>query len=186
MLKNNSPRIEWAINLCDIQDTDIVLEIGFGPGVGISMAAAKTKLGKIYGLDFSKDMMKKATRYNRSFIENGRVELRLGELKPAPFPDNFFDKIFAVNVVYFWPQPEGELKEIARMLKPGGRVVLCLSDRLSMDAVPFTNTGVFHKYTAQEFLPVISACPFSRVTFESSVQIRNGKEMLAHCFVAIR
>jgi ubiquinone/menaquinone biosynthesis C-methylase UbiE len=186
MLKNNSPRIEWTIKVCDIQDTDIVLEIGFGPGIGISLAAAKTKLGKMYGLDFSKAMMKKATRFNKVLIENSRVELRLGDLNPSPFPGNFFDKIFAVNVVYFWPHPEKELNEIARMLKPGGKVVLCLSDRVSMDSVPFTNTGVFHKYTAEEFLPVINACAFSKVTYESSVQMRDGKEMLAHCFIATK
>jgi SAM-dependent methyltransferase len=186
MLNNNSPKIEWAIKLCDIQDTDIVLEIGFGPGIGISMAATLAKQGKIYGLDFSKAMMKKASRYNKVLIGNGKVVLRLGDLNPAPFPGNFFDKIFAVNVVYFWPRPEKELNEIARMLKPGGRAVFYLSDRLSMDLIPFTNTGVFHKYTAEEFFSVISACAFSGVTYQSSVQMRDGKEFLGHCFVAIK
>jgi ubiquinone/menaquinone biosynthesis C-methylase UbiE len=158
MAKYNRARIARAIAMCAIQETDVVLEIGFGPGIGIAMAAALAKYGKIFGLDFSKAMVRKASRRNRSLIAAGKVELNFGDLNPAPFPDNFFDKIFAVNVVYFWPQPARELGEIARMLKPGGRLVLYFTDRLAMDAVPHTNTGVFHKYTAEEFLPIISRC----------------------------
>jgi SAM-dependent methyltransferase len=184
MVKNNPDRIAWAIDMCNIRETDVVLEIGFGPGIGIAMAAALAKQGKIFGLDFSKDMVKKASRRNRVLIDAGNVELKFGSLNPAPFPGNSFDKIFAVNVVYFWPRPEQELGEIARMLKPGGRAVLYFSDRLFMDTVPYTNTGVFKKYTAEEFLPVISGCAFSKVRFESKVHMRMGKEFLGHCFIA--
>jgi SAM-dependent methyltransferase len=148
------------------------------------MAAALAKRGKIFGLDFSKAMVKKASGRNRSLIAAGKVELTLGDLNPAPFPDSFFDKIVAVNVVYFWPQPGRELGEIARMLKPGGRAVLYFSDRLAMDAVPHTNTGVFHKYTAEEFLPIISRCAFRNVRYESKIEIRMGREFLGHCFIA--
>jgi ubiquinone/menaquinone biosynthesis C-methylase UbiE len=184
MIKNNPDRIAWAVDMCEIRETDIVLEIGFGPGIGIAMAAALARRGKIFGLDFSKDMVRKAARRNKSLIAAGKAELKLGSLAPAPFPDNFFDRIFAVNVVYFWPRPEQELGEIARMLKPGGRVALFLSDRISMDTIPYMNTGVFRKYTAEEFLPVISRCPFSKVRYESKVHMRMGKEFLGHCFVA--
>jgi SAM-dependent methyltransferase len=184
MIKNNADRIAWTFDMCNIRETDVVLEIGFGPGIGIAMAAARAKQGKIFGLDFSKDMVKKASRRNKALIAAGSVELKFGSLNPAPFPDIFFDKIFAVNVVYFWPRPELELGEIARMLKPGGRAVLYFSDRLFMDTVPYTNTGVFKKYTAEEFLPVISRCPFSSVRYESKVHMRMGKEFLGHCFIA--
>jgi ubiquinone/menaquinone biosynthesis C-methylase UbiE len=184
MIKNNPDRIAWAIDMCNIQETDVVLEIGYGPGIGIAMAAALAKRGKIFGLDFSRDMLKKATRRNKALIAAGNVELKFGSLNPAPFPDNFFDRIFSVNVVYFWPRPEQELGEIARMLKPGGRAVFYFSDRLFMDTVPYTNTGVFRKYTAEEFLPVISRCPFSKVRYESKVHMRMGMEFLGHCFIA--
>ena len=70
------------------------------------------------------------------------------------------------------------------MLKPGGRLVLYFTDRLAMDAVPHTNTGVFHIYTAEEFLPIISRCEFSNVKRESKVETRMGREFLGHCFIA--
>jgi hypothetical protein len=53
-----------------------------------------------------------------------------------------------------------------------------------MDAVPHTNTGVFHKYTAEEFLPIISRCAFGNVKYESKIEIRMGREFLGHCFIA--
>jgi SAM-dependent methyltransferase len=184
MEKSNMDEIKWALELCAIRAYDIVLEIGFGHGRGIAMAAAHAAQGKVFGLDFSKDMVKKAAKLTRALVSAKRVELKLGDLNPAPFPGDFFDKIFAVNVVYFWPDPRKELNEIARMLKPGGRAVLYLSDRRSMDAIPATNTGVFHKYTADEFLPIISSCAFRNVRYESRVQTVKGREFLGHCFIA--
>ncbi|HUI93661.1 MAG TPA: class I SAM-dependent methyltransferase [Chitinivibrionales bacterium] len=184
MEKNNRARIERAIDKCEIREADTVLEIGFGPGIGIALAAQRLKSGKIFGLDFSRSMVKKASRRSRQLIKSGKAELMFGDMDPAPFPDNFFDRIFAVNVVYFWPLPERELGEIFRMLKPGGRAVLYFSDRLAMDTVPYTNTGVFRKYTAEEFLPVMQRGGFKTVTCESAVETRAGREMLGHCFVA--
>ncbi len=186
MLRNNRTKIEWAVHLCDIQENDVVLEIGFGPGIGIATAAALATKGKVYGLDFSRAMVRRAARHNRALVKTGRVILLFGDAGDAPFADNFFDRLFAVNVVYFWPDPRCELSEVLRILKPGGRAVFYVTDRLSMDATPYTNTGVFHKYTAQEFLPVLQGTAFSSVRYESTTQTRNGKPVLGHCFIAVK
>jgi SAM-dependent methyltransferase len=186
MTQNNSPKIQWAVDKCDIRATDTVLEIGFGPGHGIRMAAARATGGIVYGLDFSPTMVKKASRYNRPLIAAGKVRLTLGDLNPAPFADKFFDRIFAVNVVYFWPTPEQELSEIVRILKPGGKAVFYLSDRHSMAKIGFTNTGVFTKYTADEFRSVLSSCNFTAIESETRVSLRNGIEFTGHCFTATR
>jgi ubiquinone/menaquinone biosynthesis C-methylase UbiE len=52
------------------------------------------------------------------------VRCSLGEAAHIPYPDQRFDKAFAVHVIYFWPQPQQELREIRRVLRPGGLLVL--------------------------------------------------------------
>jgi ubiquinone/menaquinone biosynthesis C-methylase UbiE len=183
MLKNNRQKIEWTVTLCDIREDSFVLEIAFGPGVGIEIASSLASRGKVYGLDFSRSMLRRASAHNKSSIRSGKVSLQFGSAASIPFPDNFFDRVFEVNVAYFWPEPRRELMEIARVLKPRGKAALYLTDRLSMDASGFANTGVFKKYTAEEFLPILQTGLFSKVHYETSTQNMTGRSVVAHCFV---
>ena len=183
MSQRNVTRTQWTIDACDIRPGHVVLEIGFGPGYGLAMAAERAAEGTVYGLDFSSFMVKMAARKNRGLVAAERVVLVKGDLSPAPFQNDFFDRIFAVNVAYFWPKPLAELSEIKRILKPGGRAVLYLSDRLSMDSIPVTNTGLFTKYTAQEFMAVLSGAVFARIDFETKTEEVQGIQFTGHCFV---
>jgi len=183
MSRRNIPRTQWAIDKCDIGSLHTVLEIGFGPGYGLAMAAARASEGTVYGLDFSPAMVKMAARRNQALVAAGKVRLVKGDLAPAPFADNFFNRVFAVNVVYFWREPRRELSEIRRILKPGGKAALYLSDRHSMDSIDFTNTGVFTKYTADEFRTVLEGVGFSHVESETKTELVQGVEFTGHCFV---
>jgi|WetSurMetagenome_2_1015567.scaffolds.fasta_scaffold00017_31 SAM-dependent methyltransferase len=169
---------------CDILPNHTVLEIGFGPGYGLSMAAARAYNGTVYGLDFSEAMCKMASRRNRALVAASRVRLINGGLTPAPFENAFFDRTAAVNVAYFWPEPRRELSEILRILRPEGKAVFYLSDRHSMDLMPVTNTGVFAKYTAPEFCAVLSSAGFSRVEYETKTETLKEIRVSGHCFVA--
>ena len=66
-------------------------------------------------------------------IESGRVELRLGTVDNLPFDDDTFDAGIAVNCIHPWPDPMRGLKELARTLRPGGRVAVAIS-RFSFEA----------------------------------------------------
>jgi ubiquinone/menaquinone biosynthesis C-methylase UbiE len=184
MKRSNTPCIEWAITKCNIQPSDTVLEIGFGPGIGITMAAEKLETGKLYGLDFSSAMFKTAMRRNKQLIKRGRVELVCGPLFPAPFADNFFNSVFGVNIIYFWPKPENELSGIQRMLKPGGIAVFFLSDKYSLNKIPCTKTDIFRKYTADEFIQLLAKCGFESIDVETRKDLRGGLEMTGHCVSA--
>jgi SAM-dependent methyltransferase len=186
MTGRNIPRTEWAIDKCDIRTGHVVLEIGFGPGYGLAMAAARAADGTVYGLDFSPAMVRMASRRNRDSVAAGKVRIVNGDLSPAPFAADFFDRIVAVNVAYFWPKPERELSEIKRILKPDGKAAFYLSDKASMGASAFTNTGVFTKYTAEEFRLVLSACGFGAIESETRTQFVNGNEVVGHCFLVMK
>ncbi len=183
MARRNIPRTEWTIDKCDIGPRHKVLEIGFGPGYGLAMAAARAAEGTVYGLDFSPLMARMARRRNRALVASGKIRIVKGDLSPIPFADNLFDRVFAVNVVYFWPKPAKELSEIKRVLKPGSKAAFYLTDKGSMAGHAFTRTGIFTTYTAHEFRDVLEVCRFSAVNCETRVRTVGGAQTAEHCFV---
>ncbi|HEY6973315.1 MAG TPA: class I SAM-dependent methyltransferase, partial [Nitrospiraceae bacterium] len=108
----NREGIDWTINLLEIQPTDHVLEIGFGPGHGIQQAASLATQGRVAGVDFSHTMLEQASQHNAMAIDSGLVELCLGDATSLLYPENTFHKVFATNVIYFWSDPLVNLQEL--------------------------------------------------------------------------
>ncbi len=115
-----------AIAHLDLQPNDRVLEIGFGPGRAIRMAAERVPNGLVAGLDHSPIMVNQAAFRNRKLIRAGAVEVRLGDVARILHGDNACDKVFAVNSFHYWPAPESALSEIHRVLRPDGTLVLTI------------------------------------------------------------
>lgn len=125
-IKNRS-RGEWVVSLLELESTDRVLEIGFGPGVDVRRARRLVTSGLIAGVDPSHEMLRQARRRNADTRE--RIDLRLGSAVALPFGDSHFDKVFASNSVQFWPDLDTGLVELHRVLRPGGRVVISIQPR---------------------------------------------------------
>jgi SAM-dependent methyltransferase len=104
---SNRQRNRWVASLLDVQPTDRVLEIGFGPGLAIADLSQRVgPAGRVYGIDHSDVMLRHATRRNADAIKAGRVTLTLGSVEHLPPAlDGPFDAILAVNSVGFWPAP---------------------------------------------------------------------------------
>jgi ubiquinone/menaquinone biosynthesis C-methylase UbiE len=124
MALKNRERNAWAVGLLDLQRSDHVLEIGFGPGWAIQQMAARATTGFVAGVDPSEVMVRQASRRNAAALRAGRVELRQSFNAPLPYGDARFDKVLAVNSMQFWPDALAGLQEVRRVLKPGGRVVI--------------------------------------------------------------
>lgn len=101
-----------------------VLEIGFGPGVAIEMAASIARDGLVAGVDVSDVMVRQARRRNARALSEGRVDLRRGSVTELPDFGAPFDVVFAVNTLHHWADPERGLGEILRLLRPGGMVAI--------------------------------------------------------------
>jgi ubiquinone/menaquinone biosynthesis C-methylase UbiE len=112
------------VALLDIQAGDHVLEIGFGPGLAIQEAAALASSGLVAGVDRSEVMLRQARQRNAAAMRAGRLDLRLGSAVALPFSDGAFDKAFATNSLHHWPEPGAGLRELRRVLKPGGLVAI--------------------------------------------------------------
>jgi len=127
MARMNQQCASWVIDLLNIQPHERVLEVGFGPGVGIQLLARAASAGYIAGVDASEAMVAQATARNRQVIERGRVDLRHGFVERLPFADHTFDKALAINSMQVWPDAVAGLREIWRVLKPGGRIALAFT-----------------------------------------------------------
>jgi ubiquinone/menaquinone biosynthesis C-methylase UbiE len=104
---------------------DTYLEIGFGSGLFIKKYVSN--VSKIAGLDHSGDMVKLANKINRKLVNRGKAEFKQGDVSSLPWADNEFSIVVIIETFFFLSEPEQLLKEIYRVLKPGGRVVIEMS-----------------------------------------------------------
>jgi len=126
---SNQDRIRWTISLLNIKPDDRLLEIGFGPGLGIELASKITPKGFVAGIDHSEVMVRQASKRNARAIREGKVALHLGSASDLPKFDEPFDKIFTINSVHFWNAPVDCLKELREILRPGGLMAVTLQPR---------------------------------------------------------
>jgi ubiquinone/menaquinone biosynthesis C-methylase UbiE len=127
MVRQHAPETDWTIAELQITPEDRVLELGFGAGRGVALAAELAYLGRVVGIDLSSTMVQAARRRNRAAIEAGRVALLMGDVEALPFASEQFDKIFSIHTFYFWPEPLRIIEELSRILRPGGILMLTLS-----------------------------------------------------------
>jgi ubiquinone/menaquinone biosynthesis C-methylase UbiE len=126
---SNRRRNAWAVSMLDVRPDDRVLEIGFGPGLAIRELSHIAREGYVCGIDHSEVMLRQATRRNADGIRRGVVDLRLGSVDDLPAFDAPFDKILAVNAVLFWHDVDTRLKELRKLLRPGGLIAVARQPR---------------------------------------------------------
>lgn len=127
MARMNGSVAAAVLDGLEVDRTAAVLEVGFGPGVGIEHAAARAPDGYVAGVDVSELMVERARRRNATAVETSPVDLRTGSVEDLPFDDETFDAAFSVNSVHAWPDQPAGANELYRVLEPGGRVALVLT-----------------------------------------------------------
>ncbi len=124
MARTNADFGVWVAGLLKIGPTEHVLEVGFGPRVVIQHLSQQLPAAFVSGVDPSSEIVAQARSRNMPSIQNGRFDLRQGLVESLPFEDNRFDKAFAVNSMQVWPDAIAGLREIRRVMQPGGRIAL--------------------------------------------------------------
>jgi SAM-dependent methyltransferase len=176
---------DWVIEQLEVRDDHRVLEIGFGPGTAVRRVERLLASGRVCGIDASRTMVDQAARLNRAAIAAGKVDLRQGEAALLPYQDRSFDRIFCVNVIYFWRAPEREIGEMFRVAREGARVAIYIGDREQMLRVPMTRTGVFRLFSPDEVMQLLQGAGF--VEQESHhASIRQGPISKGSCITATR
>ena len=86
--------------------------------------AATAPQGKVCGLDYSDASVAVAKKLNARLIETGRAEIHEGSVSELPFPTDTFDLVTAVETHFWWPELPGDMREVWRVLKPGGTIAI--------------------------------------------------------------
>jgi len=139
MAFETQPANRIAVEQVAVRPGETVLEVGCGHGRTLARLA-KTPRAWLAGIDPSEVMVRLARKRMRAWIDAGRAEVSLASSAKIPHPDGRFDAALAVHIVYFWNEPLADLREICRVLRPGGRVLLGYRprDEQTLSALPAT------------------------------------------------
>lgn len=124
MNRSHASLTAWGLGHVDIERTFTMLDVGCGGGRTVQTLSGIAPDGKVYGIDYSAESVATSRRVNARAIEAGRVDIRQGTVSSLPYPDHTFDIVSAIETHYYWPDLPADVREIRRVLKPGGRFVL--------------------------------------------------------------
>jgi ubiquinone/menaquinone biosynthesis C-methylase UbiE len=124
MARRNLALNERAVELLDAKPDDRVIEVGFGPGTALQRLALRDGVGLIAGVDASDVMLRQAEARLRPWVDEGRVLVKQACATALPFGNEMFDRALVVDSATHWPSIHHGLRELARVLKPHGRVVV--------------------------------------------------------------
>ena len=97
-----------------------VLDVGCGAGAALRELAERCPEAELTGCDISLLAVETATALNEDFVKAGRMRFIRCGVPDLPFADGAFDTVISVESLYFWPDQAAGLREIRRVLAPGG------------------------------------------------------------------
>ncbi len=115
---------DWGLQHLHIEKNATILDIGCGGGRTAQRLASRAPEGTVHGIDYSAASVATSRATNAAEIETGRVQIHLGSVTALPFPDHTFDVVTAVETHYYWPDLLANVREVLRVLKPGGTFAL--------------------------------------------------------------
>ena len=181
MARQNEREARWTVDLLAIDPDARVLEIGFGPGVAIQYAAARATRGHVSGVDRSEAMFTMARKRNALGLANGSVDLAKADVQSLPYPDDSFDRAFAIHCIYFWREPAACLREIRRVLRPDGIVAITIRPVHQWQGRK-PPADVFHLYSGEEIANLLTEAGFRRPRVEPYPQ----REKPGECILALK
>lgn len=177
MVKDTAHANDRAVELLELAEPSTVLDIGFGQGRNTQRLLAESH--RVLGVEVSVTMAKQAIARNRSAQRDGRAQLKLGDGVTMPFDDESADAAVTAHTIYFMDDPQATLSDTARVLRPGGRLVIAC--RVSDDAIPaWIDHDVYRIPSASHVESMLTSAGFSHV-----VHHRGDESTLwVHWFVA--
>jgi len=149
----------------DLKPDDKYLEIGFGSGFFIKKYASH--VARIAGIDLSEDMVNLASSVNKNLIQSGKAEFKQGNASSLPYEDYEFSVVVGIETFFFWQEPMASLREIHRVLAPGGRLVLemAYNKEDGLDHAEDIEKMNLIIYSADEMTEMLTESGFSDIEF---------------------
>ncbi|UUW10607.1 class I SAM-dependent methyltransferase [Flavobacterium plurextorum] len=186
MNETNINMTRHSIQNLNISNENKILELGHGNAGHVEFLFEQAENLKYYGLEMSELMFQEARQINRNFVSQKQAFFSLYDGNKIPFENDFFDKIFTVNTIYFWQKPEELLVEIYRVLKPNGNFCLTFAEEDFMRKLPFTQFE-FELYSTEKAQELIKKSPFKIVYSETQTEKVKSKtgELVDRAFTTI-
>lgn len=150
--------------IASLRPGEVVLDLGSGGGFDCFVAGPKVgATGRVIGVDMTPEMLAKARRNMPIYVERtglNNVEFRLGEIEHLPVADASVDVVISNCVINLSPNKASVWAEIARVLKPGGRVAV--SDLALLRPLPLD---------VQQDIEALVGCVAGAVLIEESHQV---------------
>lgn len=160
----------WGLSHISINKDDTILDIGCGGGRTVNTLAKIAAEGKVYGIDYSEVSVAVSTSKNKRLIDAGRVKILHASVDSLPFSDDMFNLVIAVESCYFWPDLVNNLKEIRRVLKPGGSVIIVngiyRDERFEKRNSKLARMGDFTYHLPDEFRVFLKDAGYSSIQIE--------------------
>jgi SAM-dependent methyltransferase len=158
--EGNRTMLDAAVEVLDAKVGERIVDVGFGGGYALGRILEQVAPARPAGVEIS-----------RAMIDAGRarwgnaVELHLADVTAMPFEAGSCDGVLSVNTLYFWPDPRAALREIRRVLRPDGRLVLGIRRPGVMLLAPMTWFG-FRLYSVRGVEELLRAAGFSAALTE--------------------
>jgi ubiquinone/menaquinone biosynthesis C-methylase UbiE len=120
MEKGHRPIGEQAIELMEVPSNARVLDVGCGSGWATRLMAMKAERGRVVGIDIADEMIALARETSKPF---SNVEFKVASAEKLPFQDGEFSHAFSMESLYYYADVLVALKEIKKVLEPGGLFV---------------------------------------------------------------
>ncbi len=130
------------VSLADIEPNDSVLDVGTGTGI-VALQAAQIlgSKGEVHGIDLSEAMVNASRRKAAQMTFSAKVQFSPMDAEALDFADQTFDKVLSLYALLHFPNPLAAIKEISRVMRPGGKLVLAVGSRPPI----FSLSGWLHR-----------------------------------------
>lgn len=157
---------DWGFSRLPAITPEKAVDLGCGGGRNAGELLKMYPDAEVTAVDYSGLSVAKAREYNKDMIAAGRCTVQQGDVSALDLPEESFDLATAFETIYFWPGLEKCFTQVARVLKPGGILMIC-NESDGTDAVGLKYEKIIDgmkNYTAEQIEAALKKAGFLEVS----------------------
>lgn len=123
-MDHSEPNAAFVARLAELGAHGRMLDLGTGPGTIPLLVCERLPDAHVVGIDLARHMLERAEAARRASPWAARLEFRLADAKGLDFATASFDTVFSNTILHHIPEPQPFLAEAARVLRPGGALLV--------------------------------------------------------------